>query len=64
VASKPLNSPAIVLGAGTAINRAELLPCDSGIVLSIAVQHGVDPETIRRALFRDSQGRACGQRSR
>ena len=33
---------------------------DSAIVFSIAVQHGADVETIRRALCRDSQGRASG----
>jgi hypothetical protein len=33
---------------------------DSAIVLSIAVQHGADLEMIRRALGRDSQGRASG----
>jgi hypothetical protein len=31
---------------------------DSAIVFSIAVQCGADPEAIRRALSRDSQGRA------
>jgi hypothetical protein len=33
---------------------------DSAIVFSIAVQCGADPEVIRRALSRDSQGRASG----
>ena len=33
---------------------------DSAIVCSIALQYGADPETIRRALCRDSQGRASG----
>jgi hypothetical protein len=33
---------------------------DSAIVSSIAVQHGADPEAIRRALCRDSRGRANG----
>jgi hypothetical protein len=33
---------------------------DSAIVFSIAVQHGADVETIRRALCRDSHGRASG----
>jgi len=33
---------------------------DSAIVFSIAVQCGADPEVIRRALFRDSTGRASG----
>jgi hypothetical protein len=33
---------------------------DSAIAFSIAVQHGADPEVIRRALSRDGQGRATG----
>ena len=33
---------------------------DSAIVCSIALQYGADPETIRRALCRDSQGGASG----
>jgi len=33
---------------------------DAAICFSIAVQHGADPEIIRRALSQDSQGRACG----
>jgi ribonucleoside-diphosphate reductase alpha chain len=33
---------------------------DAAIVFSIAVQHGADPDAIRRALCRDAQGRASG----
>ena len=33
---------------------------DAAITFSIAVQHGADPEVIRRALCRDGQGRAIG----
>jgi hypothetical protein len=33
---------------------------DLAIVLSFAVQHGADPEAIRRALCRDAGGRAQG----
>ena len=33
---------------------------DVAITFSIAVQHGVDPEVLRRALCRDSHGRAYG----
>jgi hypothetical protein len=33
---------------------------DSAITFSIAVQHGADPDVIRRALCRDSQGNASG----
>ncbi len=32
--------------------------CDAAVVASIALQHGVPLETIRRALMRDSRGRA------
>ena len=33
---------------------------DSAIVFSFAVQHGADPDAIRRALCRDSNGNASG----
>jgi hypothetical protein len=33
---------------------------DTAIAFSIAIQHGADPEAIRKALCRDSQGRASG----
>jgi hypothetical protein len=33
---------------------------DAAVVCSIALQHGVPLEVIRRALMRDSQGRASG----
>ena len=33
---------------------------DSAVVCSLALQHGVSAETIRRALMRDSQGRPNG----
>jgi hypothetical protein len=33
---------------------------DAAITFSIAVQHGADPEVIRRALCRDSNGNASG----
>jgi hypothetical protein len=33
---------------------------DAAITFSIAVQHGADPETIRKALCRDAQGKASG----
>jgi hypothetical protein len=32
--------------------------CDSAVVCSIALQHGVPFETIRKALMRDSRGQA------
>jgi hypothetical protein len=33
---------------------------DSAITFSFAVQHGADPEAIRRALSRDARGNASG----
>jgi ribonucleoside-diphosphate reductase alpha chain len=39
-------------------STADQLAGDSAIVFSIAVQSGADPEVIRLALGRDSQGRA------
>ena len=43
--------------AGSAIGT---LVRDAAIIFSFAVQHGADPEAIRRALCRDSAGRALG----
>ena len=43
--------------AGSAVGT---LVRDSAIILSFALQHGADLEAIRRALCRDSQGRALG----
>jgi hypothetical protein len=43
--------------AGSAIGT---LVHDAAIIFSFAVQHGADPEAIRRALCRDSAGRALG----
>ncbi|HMA70856.1 MAG TPA: hypothetical protein VKP67_05115 [Xanthobacteraceae bacterium] len=33
---------------------------DSAVLCSIALQHGVPVETLRRALMRDSQGKPSG----
>jgi hypothetical protein len=41
-------------------SSADTAARNSAVVLSIALQHGADLETIRRALCRDSQGRASG----
>jgi hypothetical protein len=41
-------------------SQADTAARDSAIVASIALQHGADLETIRRALCRDSHGRASG----
>jgi hypothetical protein len=43
--------------AGSAIGT---LVRDAAIIFSFAVQHGADPEAIRRALGRDGNGRALG----
>ena len=41
-------------------NQSDTNARDSAIILSIALQHGADIDVIRRALCRDSQGRALG----
>ena len=41
-------------------SQADTAARDSAIVCSVALQHGADPEVIRRALCRDSQGRPSG----
>jgi hypothetical protein len=41
-------------------SQADCNARDSAITFSIAIQHGADPEAIRRALCRDAQGRASG----
>jgi hypothetical protein len=41
-------------------SHADTAARDSAITFSIAVQHGADPEAIRKALCRDSQGGASG----
>jgi hypothetical protein len=41
-------------------NQLDTFARDSAIILSFALQHGADVDTICRALCRDSQGRALG----
>ena len=41
-------------------NQSDTNARDAAILLSFALQHGADLETIRRALCRDSAGRALG----
>jgi hypothetical protein len=41
-------------------SAADVNARDAAIAFSFAVQHGADAEAIRRALCRDSQGRASG----
>jgi hypothetical protein len=48
----------IFLSNGKAGSAVDVAARDAAIVFSVAVQFGADPEIIRRALCRDSQGRA------
>jgi len=41
-------------------NQVDTNARDAAILLSFALQHGADIESIRKALCRDSQGRALG----
>jgi hypothetical protein len=41
-------------------NQSDTNARDGAILLSFALQHGADIDAIRRALCRDSQGRALG----
>jgi hypothetical protein len=41
-------------------SAADMNARDAAITFSIAVQHGADPEVIRRALCRDANGKASG----
>ena len=41
-------------------STADIDAHDAAIAFSVAVQHGADPEVIRRALCRDSDGKASG----
>jgi hypothetical protein len=48
----------IFLGNGRAGSDVDAAAKDSAVVASIALQHGVPVEVIRKALLRDAQGRA------
>ncbi len=50
----------IFLTNGKVNSQADTAARDSAVIASIALQHGVPIETLRRALLRDSQGRASG----
>jgi hypothetical protein len=50
----------LFLNNGKAGNAADITARDAAIILSFALQHGADPEAIRCALCRDSQGRSLG----
>jgi len=45
-------------------SAADVAARDAAITFSIAVQHGADPEAIRKALSRDSRRRARRHRTR
>ena len=48
----------IFLGNGKAGSTADAIAKDAALICSIALQHGVPLEVIRRALLRDAQGGA------
>ena len=50
----------LFLGSHRSNSAADTSARDAAITFSIAVQHGADPETIRKALCSDSHGRASG----
>ena len=50
----------LFLNNNKAGNAADINARDTAIILSFALQHGADPNAIRWALCRDSQGRALG----
>ena len=50
----------VFLSNHKANSAADTSARDAAITFSIAIQHGADPEVIRRALCRDSQGRPSG----
>jgi hypothetical protein len=54
----------LFLGNHKSNSAADTNARDSAITFSIAVQHGADPELIRRSLCRDSRGRASGPLAR
>jgi hypothetical protein len=50
----------LFLGNHKSNSAADTSARDAAITFSIAVQHGADPETIRNALCRDTDGKASG----
>lgn len=50
----------IFLSNGRVNSHADTAARDSAVICSLALQHGVDLETLRRSLLRDSQGKASG----
>jgi hypothetical protein len=47
-------------GRGSGGHRGDVSARDAAVVASIALQHGVAPETIRHALLRNPDGSAAG----
>lgn len=50
----------IFLSNGRVNSHADTAARDSAVVASLALQHGVELDTIRRALLRDEDGTASG----
>ena len=50
----------VFLSNHKANSQADANARDAAITFSLAVQHGADPEVIRKALCRDSRGNASG----
>jgi hypothetical protein len=50
----------IFLSAAKCGSQADTNARDSAVVFSIAVQHGVPIDVLRKALMRDARGAACG----
>jgi hypothetical protein len=50
----------IFLSAAKCGSHADTNARDAAVVLSIAVQHGVPIDVLRKALMRDSRGAPCG----
>jgi hypothetical protein len=50
----------IFIDSNKAGSAADTAARDSAIVCSLALQHGADVDTIRRALCRDARGAATG----
>ena len=50
----------IFLSNGRVNSHADTAARDSAVICSLALQHGVELETLRRSLLRDSRGIASG----
>jgi hypothetical protein len=50
----------VFLSSNKVGSHAAIAACDAAVLCSIALQHGVPLDVLRRALMRDPQGRAIG----